>query len=54
MESLLQLPLPVLIFSMGGSLISLIAGVWTGIVFLRGILEGIYQKWKEDKLRGIK
>jgi hypothetical protein len=42
------LPLPVLIFSIGGATISLIVGIWTGWYFLSAILKGIFEKWKED------
>jgi len=42
------LPLPVLIFSLGGATFSLIVGIWTGWYFLSAILKGIFEKWKED------
>jgi len=45
--SLEVLPLPVLIFSLGGATISLIVGIWTGWYFLSAILKGI---WKNEKL----
>jgi len=43
------LPLPVLIFSLGGATISLIVGIWTGWYFLSAILNGIIERWKENK-----
>jgi hypothetical protein len=43
------LPLPVLIFSLGGATISLIVGIWTGWYFLSAILHGIIERWKENK-----
>jgi hypothetical protein len=46
--SLEVLPLPVLIFSVIGTTVSLITGVWTGWYFLSAILKGIIEKWKED------
>ena len=45
--SLESLPLPVLIFSMGGTLFSLIVGLWTGWYFLSAIIEGILERKKE-------
>lgn len=44
--SLELLPLPVLIFSLGGATLSLFVGVWTGWVFLRGIVGGIIWRYK--------
>lgn len=41
------LPLPVLIFSLGGATLSLIVGVWTGWYFLSAILHGIIEGFKE-------
>jgi hypothetical protein len=41
------LPLPVLIFSLGGATISLIVGIWTVWYFLSAILKGIVERWKE-------
>ena len=45
--SLESLPLPVLIFSMSGTLLSLIVGLWTGWYFLSAIIEGILERRKE-------
>lgn len=41
------LPLPVLIFSLGGASLSLIVGLWTGWYFLSAILRGIIEGFKE-------
>jgi len=41
------LPLPVLIFSIGGATISFIVCIWTGWYFLSAILKGIVERWKE-------
>lgn len=41
------LPLPVLIFSLGGASLSLIVGLWTGWYFLSAILQGIIEGFKE-------
>jgi len=43
------LPLPVLIFSLGGATLSLIVGVWTGWYFLSAILKGIWERHVEKK-----
>ena len=37
------LPLPVLIFSLGGASLSLIVGLWTGWYFLSAIVKGIIE-----------
>jgi len=47
--SLESLPLPVLIFSMGGASISLIVGLWTGWYFLSAILKGIIEGYMERR-----
>jgi hypothetical protein len=44
-----SLPLPVLIFSMGGTLLSFIVGMWTGWYFLSAILKGIIEGIKERR-----
>jgi len=41
------LPLPVLIFSLGGASLSLIVGLWTGWYFLIPIIQGIRERRKE-------
>jgi hypothetical protein len=43
------LPLPVLIFSIGGATISLIVGIWTGWYFLSAILKGIWERFRENE-----
>ena len=43
------LPLPVLIFSLGGASLSLIVGLWTGWYFLNPIIQGIRERRREMK-----
>ena len=47
--SLEVLPIPVLIFSLGGATVSLIVGIWTGWYFFSAIINGIIEGFKEKK-----
>jgi len=47
--SLEVLPLPILIFSMGGVIISFVVGMWMGLVFLKCILQGMWEGFKERR-----